>query len=291
MKSMTGFGRGEVSTPEFRLSVEITSVNRKQADIVINLPRDWHALELEARKLVAGQVSRGRVHLQVHLEWTRGTTTQLQYDEVLAAQYIQAIKSLAEANGLIGDLSPRDLLRAPGVFSTGETKNSPEEIWPHLEQAIRVGMETFQQSREREGAHLLADLQQRLQTIRQLSDQIASLSPDVVRLHRDLLRKRLEEAGLNVALEDERLLKEIAIYADKCDITEEVTRLQGHLDEFHRLLQSSEPQGRAMDFLTQELNRELNTMGSKGNSTAIAHLVVAGKTEVERIREQVQNVE
>lgn len=291
MKSMTGFGRAEVTTGTLRLGVEVSSVNRKQCDIVINLPREWNTLEIEARKLVAGVVSRGRIHVQVHVEHTTGSSTQLQVDESLAAQYVEALRSIANRMSLPLEIQPGDLLRAPGIFSTGEAKTTTDEIWPDMKQAIEQALVAFGQSREREGAHLKQDLLARLEVVRQVAESIAKETPEVARMHRENLMKRLEDAGLPLPMDDERLLKEIALFADKCDISEEATRLQGHLDEFHRLIGSNEPQGRAMDFLTQELNRELNTMGSKGNSTGIAHLVVTGKTEVERIREQVQNVE
>lgn len=291
MKSMTGFGRGEVSTDDFRLSVELSSVNRKQSDIVINLPREWSSLEIETRKLIAGAISRGRVQVQVQVEPLHQKTVQLQVDANLAQQYVTALRELSASIGLTGEITPRDLLRAPGVFATGEAKVTAESIWPHLQQAMTLALNAFSQSRAREGEHLQTDLKARLAIIAQVADAIAAKSPEVVRAYHEAMSKRLAEAGLPLPLDDERLLKEIALFADKCDIAEEVTRLQGHLNEFQRLLNSKEPQGRAMDFLTQELHRELNTMGSKGNSTAIAHLVVAGKTEVERIREQVQNVE
>jgi uncharacterized protein (TIGR00255 family) len=291
MKSMTGFGRGEVSTEDFRLRVELSSVNRKQSDIVVNLPREWSGLEIDTRKLIAGAVSRGRVQVQVQVEPLHQKTVQLQVDADLARQYVEAMRQLTGSLALAGELTPSDLLRAPGVFSTGEVKTTAESVWPHLEIALSSALEAFSQSRTREGAHLQEDLQTRLALVEQLAASIALQTPEVVKAYHEQMRKRLAEAGLPLPLDDERLLKEIALFADKCDISEEVTRLHGHIAEFRRLMASKEPQGRALDFLTQELHRELNTMGSKGNSTSIAHLVVTGKTEVERIREQVQNVE
>lgn len=288
---MTGFGRSEVGTDAFRLGVEISSVNRKQSDVVISLPRHWHALEIDARKLVTGSVSRGRVQVQIQFEPRAVSATRLHVDTILARQYVEALRSLETELGLPADVNSLALLRAPGVFTTGESNTTAEEIWPHMKQAIEAALVVFAESREREGAHLKQDIVARLEHIRQVAKSITLATPEVVKAHRDQLLKRLEEAGFPLPLDDDRLLKEIALYADKCDIEEEATRLIGHLEEFHRLIESPEPQGRAMDFLTQELNRELNTMGSKGNSTSIAHLVVTGKTEVERIREQVQNVE
>ncbi len=291
MKSMTGFGRAEVRSETFRLGVEITSVNRKQSDIVFHLPREWAALEIEARKLVAGHVSRGRVQVQIKHERMESHHAPLQVDRTLAAQYVAELRKLGLDLNLSGDVSALDLLRAPGVFSAGECETPAEDIWPLLQSGLAQALAAFDKSRAREGAHLRKDLESRLTQLRSLLNAISQQAAEVPKVQRETMRRRLSEAGLPLPLEDERLLKEIALFADRCDISEEISRLGGHLEEFAHLMESGEPQGRAMDFLTQEMNRELNTMGSKGSSTAIAHLVVAGKTEVERIREQVQNVE
>ncbi|MBP7949635.1 MAG: YicC family protein [Verrucomicrobiales bacterium] len=292
MKSMTGYGRGESRTAALRITVEITSVNRKQSDIVVNLPRDWSGLELDARKLVAGGVSRGRVQVQVQMEETAAAAAAaLRVDRQLARQYCEALRALAKELRLNGEVTPMDLLRAPGVFQVGDAEKKPLEVWPLLEATLQKAMDHFTRSREREGAHLRKDLETRLKQIRATLKAIVAEAPEVLKNHREALRRRLEEAGLPIPLHDDRIVKELALHADRCDISEETARLAGHLDEFSRLLKSPDAPGRAMDFLAQEMNREMNTIGSKANSTAIAHLVVAGKTEVERIREQVQNVE
>jgi uncharacterized protein (TIGR00255 family) len=290
MKSMTGYGRAEVRTEELTVSVEITSVNRKQSDIVVNLPRDYAALELEARKVVAARISRGRVQVSLRVESAAEQAPSL-VDTELAGKYAAALRQLGTDLNLAGELTLGDLLRAPGIFSTADAAVDASERWPLFQQAIEAGLQALESSREREGEHLAQDLTKRLGQLRMLLGEIAAAVPQVVKNAREALHKRLADAGLELPLDDERLLKEIALFADRCDITEEITRLGGHLDEFSRMMAAKEAQGRAMDFLTQEMNRELNTMGAKANNAGIAHFVVAGKTEVERIREQVQNIE
>lgn len=288
---MTGFGRGEVKTEFFRLSVELSSVNRKQMDIVISLPRDWSALDSDVRRLVQPAISRGRVQVQFQVERLQGKSNELIMDEALCAQYVACLRKIASQHALDDSITTGDLLRAPGVFSIGEFKSTPQEIWPHIDNILQQALTAFTQSRKREGMHIHQDLTARLALISDVAEAISIESPKVAHAHREQMHKRLAEAGIPCALDDERLLKEVVLFADRCDLTEEVTRLHGHVQEFRRLMNHAQPQGRALDFLTQELHRELNTMGSKANSTTIAHLVVKGKTEVERIREQVQNVE
>jgi uncharacterized protein (TIGR00255 family) len=292
MKSMTGFGRAEAAELGLRCAVELSSVNRKQSDIDIRMPRECNALEQDARKLVAGAISRGRLQMQVSLDRADESQSSLRVDHGLARQYVAAMQKLdAELFGGRG-FTVDSLLRAPGIFTLTEGENrSPEDLWPLLEGTITKALAVWDKARTREGAHLKKDIEMRLKVVRDVLKGIQREAPRVPQVQREAMRKRLHEAGLPLPLDDERLLKEIAIFADRSDISEEISRLSGHLDEFARLLKSPEPSGRAMDFLTQEMHREINTMGSKANHAGVAHLVVAGKTEVERIREQVQNVE
>jgi len=292
MKSMTGFGRAESTDQGLRCAVELSSVNRKQSDIDIRLPREWAELEAELRKLVAGAISRGRLQVQVSLDAAGESGSALRVDHGLARQYAEALTKLdGEFFGGRG-VSADALLRAPGVFTVAEgASRSTEHVRPLIEATLTKALTTWDKARTREGAHLKKDLESRLKVIRDVLKGIQREAPRVPQFQREAMRKRLHDAGLPLPLDDERLLKEIALFADRCDISEEIARLNGHLEEFARLLKSPEPSGRPMDFLTQEMHREINTMGSKANHAGIAHLVVAGKTEVERIREQVQNVE
>jgi uncharacterized protein (TIGR00255 family) len=292
MKSMTGFGRAESAMGALRCAVELTSVNRKQTDIDIRLPREWSALEQDLRKLAAGAISRGRLQVQVDMDLSGDSGAQLKVDTALARQYLEALRSLDTelfgGRGFTVDV----LLRAPGVFTLAESDIvRADHVWPLVEATTRKALVAWDRARSREGAHLKKDIETRLKVVRDILKGILREAPRVAGIQREAMRRRLSDAGLPLPLDDERLLREIALFADRSDIAEETTRLAGHLDEFARLVKSQEPSGRAMDFLTQEMHREINTMGSKANHAGIAHLVVAGKTEVERIREQVQDVE
>ena len=289
---MTGFGRAESTDQGLRCAVELSSVNRKQSDIDIRLPREWSELEADLRKLVAGAISRGRLQVQVTLDSAGDSGASLHVDHGLARQYAEALTKLdAEFFGSRG-ISVDTMLRAPGVFTVTEgAGHSVEHVRPLIEATLAKALAAWDQARVREGAHLKQDIETRLKVVRDVLEGIQSEAPRVPQLQREAMRKRLQDAGLPLPLDDERLVKEIALFADRCDISEEISRLTGHLDEFARLLKSPEPSGRPLDFLTQEMHREINTMGSKANHAGIAHLVVAGKTEVERIREQIQNAE
>lgn len=291
MKSMTGFGRGEVSVDGLRFRVEVSSVNRRQIDVVVNLARDLIELDIPLRKAVAETVSRGRVVVSVTIEHLRATEQTLRVDNALAEQYHAAAAKLVRKYGLQAAVTAADILRAPGVVTLSDHPVEPSEAWPPIQKALEKAMNAFNRSRAREGSHLKSDLQQRLKTLKALLNLIRDEAPKVVAHYRSSLRKRLEESGLPIPLDDERVLKEIGLFAERCDISEEITRLDSHFQQFQNYLSDSEPHGRAMDFLSQELNREFNTIGSKANKAGIAHLVVAGKSEVEKIREQVQNVE
>ena len=292
MKSMTGFGRGEATGPGGRCAVELSSVNRKQADVDLRMPRDWQPLEAGVRQLLAGVLSRGRLHGVISYETATEATSTLRVDDSLAKEYASYLAQLGAVLGSPMVMTPEALLRAPGVFSVeGREPTTPEVLQPMVFAAVSAALVAWDEARVREGAHLRADLTGRLDALRSLLEQISDEAPKVAPLHRAALHRRLEEAGLPIQLDDERLLKEIALFADKCDISEEISRLGGHLTEFQRLMDSDTPAGRPLDFLTQEMHRELNTMGAKANHARIQHLVVAGKTEVERLREQVQNVE
>ncbi len=292
MKSMTGFGRGEATTGGLLVRVEATSVNRKQTDIVVGLPRDLNELEARVREIVHAAVSRGRINVFISCQPTGGSgTSVLSVNEVLATQYHDAITKLNRQLGTAVSLEAGDLLRAPGVFGLSEIAVTPEIVWPALEKALGKALAAMVKERAREGAQLRADLGARGTALMHEVAAITKLAPEVVRNYRAALGKRLAEAGLPVDLADERLVREIALYADRSDLSEELTRLGIHFRQFQKYVKSREPVGRAMDFLCQELNRELNTIGSKANNAAIAQHVVNAKSELEKIREQVQNVE
>ena len=291
MKSMTGFGRGNFSTTTWHASVEASTVNRKQTEIVIQAPRELAELEPEIRKLAQTHISRGRLQLSVSLTHASGSTPVMHVNEPLARAFRAAFTTLSLANGHLVEPTAADYLRHPGIFESGSSDIDPAKAWLAIEPALQSALATLSAMRDAEGTHLRADLLARLKLLEKHSATFAAAAPDRPARQRELLLKRLADAGLALDPADERVLKEIALFADRCDISEELTRLSSHIARFREYLDAADPPGRALDFLCQEIFRELNTIGSKANDTAIAHTVVEAKTELEKIREQVQNIE
>lgn len=291
MRSMTGFGRGEATANGWKVDVELSGVNRKQADISVNLPAALMELEAEARNLLTKAVSRGRIGAKVTLSHTDAGDNRLLFDEDLARQYVAAAKRLSQETGIDTRITAADLFRAPGIFKIDELGATPDDVREALMSALGSALSQLVRMQQDEGAHLRADLEARLDSIVREIEGITALAPLVPIGHRQNLMKRLGESGVELDLGDERLLREIALFAERCDVTEELTRLASHIALFRTYLASDEPMGRNLDFLCQELNRELNTIGSKSNDAGIARCVVHSKTELEKIREQVQNVQ
>ena len=291
MNSMTGFGAAAAPLNGASLRIEISSVNRKQAEVVVALPRAWAELESRIREAVASRVSRGRVSVSLNVQAVENAERPL----ALHAGKLRALLSrLAEVQELTGQLPPLtldSLLRLNILSEEAEADLSMEELWAVVEPTLGQAMDAFLEMRACEGQHLRADLLSRIGTLRELRAEIISRAAGVPQRHREALLKRLAESGLELNWDDERLLKEIALFADRCDVSEEVSRLDSHLNQFTKLCDSPEAVGRTLDFLCQEIFRELNTTGSKANDAELARLVVAAKTELEKIREQVQNVE
>ncbi len=292
MHSMTGYGRGECVKDGFKFTVELNSVNRKQNDVSINLPKELVELEPRIRDAINAQLSRGRINVVV--AYHRGTAKaeeQIELDVALAKAYYRAIQKLQKQINLNGSLTLDTILRAPGVLKLAESMVDAEAMWSGVEAALRKALVQMVKMREREGKFLAADLARRLDTIATGLELIRKVAPEAVKRYREQLHARVKEAGLNVPLDDERLVKEVVIFADRCDITEELTRLASHLSQFREQLQADEPVGRTLDFLAQEMNREINTVGSKANAAEVSQQVVKMKAELEKIREQVQNIE
>jgi len=291
MQSMTGFGRGSASTSAWTATVEISSVNRKQAEIVVQAPRELSELEARIRKLALAAVARGRVQISINLDQATGAATEVAVDPALARGFE---KAFADLSALLGrEILPvaADFLRQPGIIAAGRADIDAEAAWHAIEPALAEALSQLAAMRTREGDDLRADFLTRLATLSSHAGKIALEAPARPIRQLELLQKRLRDAGLEIDISDERVLKELALYADRCDITEEITRLDSHFAKFREYLDASEPPGRALDFLCQELFREFNTIGSKANDSSIAQTVVEAKTELEKIREQVQNVE
>lgn len=291
MHSMTGFGRGSHQADGFLATVEIATVNRKQAEVVINAPRELAELEDRVRKAVACAASRGRVQVSIKLDASDGAARPVRVDVALAQALDAAFVTLSEALGRTIRAEASDFLRQPGVISLESGELDGDAAWTAIEPALSAALEQMLAMRAREGADLQADLTARIEVLEKLGRKIAGHAEGRVGRQRELLLKRLRDAGLEFDVNDERVVKEIALFAERCDISEEVTRLDSHLAKFREYLAGSDAAGRALDFLCQELHREFNTMGSKANDAAVAQTVVEAKTELEKVREQVQNVE
>lgn len=291
MRSMTGFGRGDASTGSWRIEVEISGVNRKQADIGINLPSALAEMESELRRLLSSSISRGRVSLKLNLISESGSDSTLKFDKEMARQYVEAARAISKETGIETRITAADLFRAPGLFRIDEAEVELEDVHDTVTSAVQSALSQFIAMQEQEGEHLKSDLASRIAAIESHVADIKELAPKVPETQRQNLHTRLKDSGLSIDLNDDRILKEIALFAERCDITEELTRLDSHIGQFRKYLGSREPMGRPIDFLCQELNRELNTIGSKANDAAIAQRIVNSKTELEKIREQVQNVQ
>jgi uncharacterized protein (TIGR00255 family) len=291
MHSMTGFGRGEAIADGVVWRAELGSVNRKQLELVVHLPRELADLEIALRNKLAEKLSRGRVQLNVHVDRGASTTTVLRVDEALAKQYADTLRRMASALGVGPELTASEMTRWPGVFTLEQSEWTAEEALPHIGKAVDAALAQMLAMRSTEGANLKADISARLDALQTMLATARELSPQVVERYREALRQRLADAGLPLPLDDERLVKEIGLFADRCDISEEQTRAESHIAQFRAYMDSGEPVGRSLDFLSQELFREFNTMGSKANHATLAQLVVRAKTELEKIREQVQNIE
>jgi uncharacterized protein (TIGR00255 family) len=288
---MTGYGRGDVDHRGTKVSVELNSVNRKQSDIVVNLPRDLLELEPRIRQAINESISRGRTNVLVSLHDGPNGARKLALDTELARSYHEAMRALQKELNAPGEITIGAILQAPGVLRLPEQSITPEEAWPAVDRALRSALADLIKMREREGKHLAKDLIHRLKSIRKNLKEIRALHPEVVKKFRATLLERIQKAGLPIATDDERLVKEISFFADRADVSEELTRLESHLAQFAHHLRRNEPVGRTLEFISQEIFRELNTLGAKANDAAISQRVVACKAELEKIREQIQNLE
>lgn len=290
---MTGYGRGDSATGGVQLSVEISSVNRRQVEVAISLPSELDSLESDLRKIVLASVARGRVSGRVALQRPSGKASRsILINEAQADAYKKALAKLATGMSLQKDLSIETLLRLPGVMETGEEAVNPVAMLPTLKRALGQALEQLQAMRAKEGGNLGRDLAKRLTRLRRHTKRVAKRAPKVVEAHRARLLERLAKADIELPnADDDRFLREVVYFTDRSDITEELTRLESHFDQVDGCLNSAEPVGRKLDFLAQEMFREVNTIGSKANDSEISQEVVMLKTELEKIREQVQNVE
>jgi uncharacterized protein (TIGR00255 family) len=290
---MTGYGRGTATFDGRQIAVELSSVNRKQAEIALSLPRALLELEPRVRDEINAHISRGRLTVVVGLHAKGGGKEGKSgaINVAAAKAYRDQLKALRKSLKLEGEITLDQVLRGPGVLDSESVEIETETAWPALRKALKAALDQFVKMRKHEGEALAADLRKRVLAIQRNVKTIGVLAPKVMDHHRGTLLERAAKAGLEIEASDERLLKEIVFFADRSDISEELTRLRSHLDQFFTQLGKDEPVGRTLDFLLQELFRETNTIGNKANFLAISQIIVGMKTELEKLREQVQNIE
>lgn len=292
--SMTGYGQSAVQYGGYKIQIEVKSVNHRYCEVMLRLPREWAGFEDTLRRLVQSRLKRGRIDVFVNKEQDGGERAALKLDQAAARSYIQAARELQQLGELEGRLDINQLLSLPGVMTVQENGNDddPEQWRELLEQGLGEALTGLLEMRAREGMHLTEDLRGRLDHLEQIYIEMRQLAPTVVEEYRLRLRQRLSELQDGSFHWDEsRVGMEIAIFADRSNIDEELTRLASHFEQFRNLLHTDDPIGRKMDFLLQEMNREVNTIGSKANHLALVNHVVEMKAELEKIREQAANLE
>lgn len=290
MKSMTGFGRCEMAESGVVVGLQVSSVNRKNLEVVCSLPKDLQQLERKVQERVRNAVARGRLQFSIDVRSDAVASGGLPTDEQLDAA-MSRLKSIATRHGAPFVVDAHLIVQLARLIE-GEAAELPEETVERLLlSAVDAAVAELVAMREQEGAALKVDLSSRCERLSQLVAEVKHQAPDMVSKHRENLLARLEQAGLELDVSDERVLREIALFSDRCDISEEITRLESHLDQFSQLLNKDEPVGRPLEFLLQEVGREINTCGSKASSIEVSKLVLEMKNELERVREQVANVE
>jgi len=288
MTSMTGHGRGDARTKNWTSVVECHSVNRKTAEVVVHADRSVARLEPAIRDRVLERISRGRVQVNLSLTFS-GEAGQSFFDEKRAAAFVEQARRLQKKLGLDGDVSLADVLAAPGVVRASDVQ--VEDASATVMAALDEALDALVSTRVREGAALKKALSKSAGHLATIIKKTAPLAGKVTASYRETLRKRIEQAGIGHLMDDPRLATEVAIFAERCDITEELERATSHIDQFREKLDAKGPVGRTLEFLTQELGREFNTLGSKSAHTTISRLVIEAKSELDRIREQLANIE
>ncbi|MBR4622507.1 MAG: YicC family protein [Ruminococcus sp.] len=291
IKSMTGFGRERRSFEKREILVEIRAVNHRFYEFSARTPRACGYLDEKLKSLLGGLISRGKVEVSVFISNKEGVNADIAVNKELALGYLTALRSSCEELSLEDDLALSDIVRLPDVFTVVKQQDDEEEIWQQVAETAQAALERFIEMRTVEGEKLYNDIESRLRTIEDSVSKVEKLSPESVTAYRTKLTERIAEVVGDRNIDEARVLTEAAIFADKIAVDEETVRLRSHISQFRTLLAGSEPVGRKLDFLVQEMNREINTTGSKAQLLEITNTVLDMKSELEKIREQIQNVE
>ena len=291
IKSMTGFGRGKYENDGREYSVEIKSVNNRYTDISIKIPRNISFLEEKVRKTISNYISRGKVDIFINFENNSDKGKKIRINKEIAKQYIEALRNLQSETDIIDNINVIDIAKMPEVLNVKVEDDEEDLLWQEVQECLNNAITGLLMMRENEGAKIKEDLERRIKSVSEKIDKVKEISTTIVEEYIEKLEKRINELLKTSVVDETRLAQEVVIYSDKCSIEEELTRLNSHVTQFLNLLNESNPVGKKLDFLIQEMNREVNTIGSKANNLEITNLVVDVKTEIENIREQVQNIE
>ncbi|MBQ4092142.1 MAG: YicC family protein [Firmicutes bacterium] len=288
---MTGYGRETAESANWKVTVEMKSVNNRFLDVTVKMPKQYNPLEDLIKKEISAVLSRGHVDAYITVEEVGERKQSIAVDTDLALDYCRAMQEIADKTGLPYQINLTDVASYYGVLTAQKEESDLDELWLTMGEAVKGSLKQLFDMRVTEGAKLAVDIQSRLDILAGIREKIMVRSPLVVSDYREKLSQRIQDVLGEVEIDQDKLLNEVAFFADKADIAEEITRLGSHFEQFLDNLAKDEPVGRKLDFILQEINREVNTIGSKANDTEISHLVIEAKGELEKIREQVQNFE
>lgn len=291
VKSMTGFGRCEISEGTRKMTVEMKSVNHRYLDVNMKMPKKLNFFDASIRNLLKTYIQRGKVDLFITFEDTAETNFSLKYNQELAGEYLKYLQQMAETFGLENDIRVSTLSRYPEVLSMEEVQADEEELWNLLEKALKGACEQFVETRIKEGENLKKDLLAKLDEMLENVEYISVRSPQIIGEYRKKLEDKVKELLEDVHIEESRLATEITIFADKICVDEEIVRLRSHIEHTKETLEEGGAVGRKLDFIAQEMNREANTILSKANDLEVSNRAIDLKTEIEKVREQIQNIE
>ena len=291
IRSMTGFGRGEATVDGRDITVEIKSVNHRYFEFNCRTTRGFGFLEEKLKSYIKERVSRGKIDMFVSLSQKEDTEAIVKINPSLARGYINALKKLSDEYGVKDDISVSTVSSYSDIFQVHKAPEDEEEVWNSVKPVLDTALNNFITMRETEGEKMKADVMSRAKHILSIVDEIESRSPERVKEHEARLKERIEELLGSADYDEQRVITEVAIFADKVAVDEETVRLRSHFDQLKNLMDGDGEVGRKLDFIIQEMNREANTIGSKANDSNLSHMVVDIKAEIEKIREQIQNIE
>ena len=290
--SMTGFGRGEYENEKFKFVIEIKSVNHRYNDIIIKMPKKLNSLEERMKNVIKERISRGRIEVYINFEEGKVDNYSIKINEKLLDEYVVALNNISERYGAKNDTSTSLLARYPDALKIEYEETDEGVIWEALELTLRNALDLLMDMRAREGELLKKDVLGRISEIDVIISEIEKKAPEIIAVHKQKMLDRIKELiDDSIEIDEGRIAMEVAVFSDKTNITEEIVRLRSHFKQFSDILNESKSVGRKLDFLIQEINREVNTIGSKSPDIDISNYVVDMKSEIEKIREQIQNIE